>query len=231
MTSILSRLIDLLAPRLCLACGQRLTPSEHTLCATCNLHLPRTGFQAIPTDNEMARMFWGRIPVERCGALFFYRAGSQPSHLIYHLKYNDHPEAGIDLGRMVAREYAAAGFFDGIQLIVPVPLAPTRQHQRGYNQSRQIALGISEVTGIKVAADVVRRKTFNTSQTHQQRWDRTANVEDVFRLLRPEKVTGRHILLVDDVSTTGATLCACAQALAGAGEVSVSILTLGFAKP
>lgn len=230
MISLVSRITDLIAPRLCMVCGQRLGAHEDTLCTVCSLHLPRTGYEADPYDNEMARIFWGRIPIERCGAWFFYKSGSAVSHLIYGIKYNDHPEAAQAMGKMVATEYAESGFFDGIDLIVPTPLSWRRRYQRGYNQSEEIAIGISRHTGIGIERRAVVRRYFHESQTHKQRWDRDENVSKAFALKRPERVAGRHLLLVDDVATTGATLCACAKALAQAGEVKVSILTLGYAR-
>lgn len=178
----------------------------------------------------MAHMFWGRIPIERCGALFFYKGGSGASQLVYDLKYNDSPDTAEALGAMLATEYGAASFFDGIDVIVPVPLSRDRIRERGYNQSVEIARGISHVTGIAVDAGAVGRMHFESSQTHKQRWDRNDNVAHVFRTIHPERLSHRHILLVDDVATTGATLCACAKEIEKAGDVTFSILTLGFVK-
>jgi ComF family protein len=224
------RLLDLLAPRLCVACGRRLSPTEEVVCAPCNLHLPRTGFQYCASDNVMARLFWGVIPVERAAAFFYYEAGSNTSDILYDLKYHDHPEIGVEMGRLMAHEFAGTGFFDGIDLIVPVPLARKRQRQRGYNQSRCLAEGVSQATGITVNSHVVRRTSFVKSQTQMRRRERQENVEGVFDLKDPASVSGRHILLVDDVVTTGATMTACARELLKAGDVRLSLLALGFVK-
>lgn len=230
MINFVSRLFDLLAPRSCVVCGARLTTGEDTLCATCNLHLPRTGFAADTEDNELCRVFWGRLPVERCGALFYYSAGSASSRLILSLKYMRRPDVGIALGRMMAREYQAAGFFNGIDAILPVPLATNRLRQRGYNQSQMIADGVHEITALPVIDRALRRETFLESQTQKNRWERADNVENIFRLTHPELLKGRHLLLIDDVVTSGATLCACGQEALKAGDVRLSILTLGFSK-
>lgn len=229
-TDFWHNLLDLIAPRFCTACGQRLSPTEQVLCASCNLHLPRTGFQFTPTDNVMARLFWGIIPVERVAALFFYEAGSSMSNILYDLKYHDHPEVGIQMGQLMAYEFSEAGFFDGIDLIVPVPLAKKRQRQRGYNQSRCLAKGISRITGLPIYDHVVRRTVFLESQTQMDRWQRQENVENVFQAKDITALHGRHILLVDDVVTTGATMMACAHELLKAGNVRLSLLALGFAK-
>ncbi len=224
------RLLDLISPRLCVVCGCRLSVTEEILCAKCNFHLPRTDFHRDACDNEMARLFWGQIPIERATALFFYEAHAETANIIYELKYKNHPEIGETIGRLLAREIQPSGFFDGIDVIVPIPLAKRRQRQRGYNQSQEIARGVGEVTGLPIDDRVVRRTAFEGSQTSKGRWERNENVEHVFELADTETVHGKHLLLIDDVVTTGATVLACAQELAKAGDVKISVLALGFAK-
>ena len=224
------RLLDLISPRLCAVCGQRLTVSEETICSRCNFHLPRTGFGKMPYDNEMAKLFWHQIPIERAAALFYYEAHSETANIIYMLKYKNHPEIGEVMGRMTARELQTNGFFDGIDGIVSIPLARKRLHQRGYNQSMEIARGVKEITGLPIYNKVVRRNTFEGSQTNKGRWERNENVEKVFELIGSETIRGKHLLIVDDVVTTGATVIACAKELCKAGNVKVSVLALGFAK-
>ena len=228
--SLWLRLLDLVAPRLCVACGCRLSPTERVVCAACNLHLPRTAFQFQPYDNDMTRLFWGVIPVERAAALFYYGGGSSVSRILYDLKYHDRPEIGVEMGQLMATEFMAAGFFDGIDLIVPVPLAKKRLRHRGYNQSRCIADVISRVTGLPVYDRIVCRTRFVKSQTELHFWERQANVEGVFEVEDAEPLRGRHVLLVDDVVTTGATMTACARELMKAGDVRLSLLSLGFAR-
>lgn len=194
------------------------------------MHLPRTGFQYQPHDNGMARMFWGVIPVERAAALFFYEAGSASANILYELKYQGAEEVGRVMGRMMARELLPAAFFEDIDLLVPVPLSKKRQRQRGYNQSMLLAQGISEVTGLEISRQVVRRTVFLQSQTKMDFWERRKNVEGVFQLLDGEQLAGKHVLLIDDVVTTGATMTACARELLKTEGVKISILSLGFAK-
>jgi ComF family protein len=178
----------------------------------------------------MAKLFWAQIPIERAAALFYYEAHSETANIIYMLKYKSHPEIGGVMGRMTARELQAEGFFDGIDGIVPVPLAKKRLRQRGYNQSMEIAKGVSEITGLPIYNKVVRRNAFEGSQTNKGRWERNENVEKVFELIDSESVRGKHLLIIDDVVTTGATIIACTKELVKAGDVKVSVLTLGFAK-
>ena len=227
--SVLARLIDTLAPRSCTICGGRLTVTEEVMCACCNQSLPRTGYARNACDNRLVRLFWGRIPIERGASLFFYKAHSDTSRLLYQLKYGGHSETGELLGRLVADEFAADGFFDGITALVPVPLARQRERVRGYNQSVEIARGISTAAGIPVVGNVLERISFHGSQTQKSRWERNENVEKAFRLTDASAVRNRHVLLVDDVITTGATLVAAAREILKAGNVKVSVLSLGFA--
>ena len=224
------RLLDLISPRLCVVCGHRLTVTEEVICARCNFHLPRTGFQHNAYENDMAKLFWGQIPIERATAFFYYEAHAETANILYELKYKDHPEIGEIFGRMFAAEIKSAGFFDEIDGIVPVPLAKKRQRQRGYNQSEEIAQGISEITGLPIYKKVVKRISFKGSQTNKGRWDRQENVERVFDLIDAEAVSNKHLLLIDDVVTTGATCIACAKVLCQPANVRISILSLGFAK-
>ena len=228
--SFWSRLVDLIAPRACVVCGGRLGIHEFFICGSCNLQLPRTNYADNPYENDMARLFWGQLPVERCAALFFYQGGSGPSQILYELKYKNHPEIGEFFGRMTAEEWNDTGFFEGIDLIVPVPLAKERQRQRGYNQSLHIARGIGSVTRLPIVTNAVSREQFVESQTQKDRWQRNENVEGCFRLNDGSALKGRHVLLVDDVVTTGATICSCGREMLKAGDVRFSILTIGFAK-
>ena len=240
--SFLTRLFDLIAPRTCAVCGRRLSVTESVLCAACHLHLPLTRFWLSPYDNPMARLFWGQIPLagghdnqrpnsmERAAALFYYEPHAKPSKIIYNLKYHGHRNVAEDMGCIAAQTMMARGFFDGIDLLMPIPLTRRRQWSRGYNQSREIARGVSQATGIPVADGIVRRTAFAGSQTRKQAWDRKQNVESVFRLVAPQKVEHRHILIIDDVVTTGATVAACARQLCQADDVSISVLSLGFTK-
>lgn len=227
---LLRRFLDLIAPRPCVVCGCRLGVHDEVLCPSCVLQLPRTSFHLSPLDNPMARLFWGIIPVERVAAYTYYSPGSEMAQMVYDMKYHDRPDIGVALGRLMATELQSAGFFDGIDLLVPVPLAPRRERQRGYNQSRQLALGVSEVTGLAVSDCAVRRTVFKGSQTELSRWDRQENVEDVFRLRDADTLRGRHVLLIDDIVTTGATVTACARELQKAEGVRISILAFGYSK-
>jgi ComF family protein len=231
MISFWRRLLDLISPRLCVVCGHRLSVTEEAICSKCNFHLPRTGFHLNAYENEMARLFWAQVPIERATAFFYYEPHAQTANIIYELKYKNRPDIGIIIGRMLAKEIQHSGFFEGIDGIVPVPLARKRQRQRGYNQSEMIAEGIREATGIPIYNKVVSRSAFLESQTHLGRWDRNDNVEGIFQLIGDgSNIRGKHLLMVDDVVTTGATVVACGQELLKAGDVRLSVLSLGYVK-
>jgi ComF family protein len=178
----------------------------------------------------MAKLFWYLIPIERATAYFYYEPHSSTANIIYQMKYKDHPEIGEVMGRMMGKELMPSGFFDGIDGIIPVPLTKKRQRQRGYNQSEEIARGISEVTGLPLFDKVVKRVSFKGSQTNLGRWERNENVEKVFELIDGVSIQGKHLLIVDDVVTTGATCIACSKELVKANNIKISILSLGFAK-
>lgn len=229
-TAIWHRLLDLIAPRQCVVCGRRLSVSEQVLCLPCHRHLPYTRFQYSPYDNPMAQLFWKLQPVERVVAYFYYQPQSEAARLVYALKYGDRPDIGEHLGRLMAQELRLSDFFSGIDLLLPVPLAGKRQRQRGYNQSVELTRGIHAVTGIPMETRALRRTRFQQSQTRLTPDERRRNVSGVFALRRPERLEGRHVLLVDDICTTGATLNACADVFHHLPGVRISILTLGFTK-
>lgn len=230
MISFWGRILDLISPRACNVCGRRLNEGEQVMCASCNRHLPRTHYENDAYDNEMAQLFWARIPIERAAAFFFYHAQSEVSRMIYALKYGNHPEIGEELGRMVAEEFQSKGFFKNIDFIVPIPLSGRRKRERGYNQSEEIAKGISEISRLPILKNVVRRVRFQDSQTHKNRLARAENVDDAFELTDSSEIVNKHVLLVDDIVTTGATICACGKVLQRDGKVYISVLSLGWAK-
>jgi ComF family protein len=181
-----------------------------------------------PYDNPLARMYWGKIPVEKVAAYFYFTSQSGQARMVYGAKYHGFANIAIEVGEMLADEMK--GFFDDIDCIIPVPLSWSRKLKRGYNQSNEIAKGIQEVTGIRVEEHIVKRTKFKSSQTHKGRWGREENVRGLFKLTHPEKVRGKHILLIDDICTTGATMVSCGKEIAKAGNVKISILTLGYSK-
>ena len=228
--SLISDLFSVFFPTHCFMCGKRTFHSEDFICASCNMQMPRTHYAENPYNNYLAQVFWGRIPIEKASSLFFYNPDSKPATAIYDLKYHNHPEIGVDFGKLMAQEFSAHDFFKDIDVIVPLPLAKNRLRERGYNQSEMIAQGVKEITGIPINTGIVERTIYKESQTHKDRWSRYDNVEGVYHLLNANEAKGKHILLIDDVITSGATICSCANEIAKAGNVKFSVISLGFAK-
>ena len=173
-------------------------------------------------------MFWHQMPIERSCALFYYKSHTPSSQAIYSLKYNGQPDMGRFLGRLLGKYAQQVDFFEGIDAIIPIPLAKRRIEERGYNQCVMIAEGLSEVCHLPILQDAVERVSFLESQTRKNRWQRRENVEQVFRLTGKADLKGKHLLIVDDVCTTGATILACCEELMKAENVKFSVLTVGL---
>lgn len=218
---------SLFYPRICPACDNPLVRNEEFLCTACLMDLPRTNFHK-DRENEVAQMFWGRANVENASAFLYFHKKSKVQHLLHKLKYKGDKEVGRFLGRLAANELIETPFAQ-IDMIIPLPLHPKKQKIRGYNQSEMIAQGLGEVWGKKTETGVLIRKIANTTQTRKHRYERWLNVEEVFEVVNPDKIANKHILLVDDVVTTGATLEASAGELLKVTNTKVSIITVAKA--
>lgn len=221
----ISDFIRLLFPPCCIVCGQGLSVNEKFICVDCLIDIPKTNYHLV-RDNELEKLFWGKIPVERVSSYFNYAKGSGFEKILYELKYYGQKEVGLFMGRCMATGMLSSDFFDGIDLIIPLPLHAKKQKKRGYNQSEWIAKGVSEVTGIPIDVVSVMRIAENSTQTHKNRWDRWDSVQGIFSIASGHDLQDKHVLLIDDVLTTGATILACASELAKAEGIKISILTL-----
>ena len=229
ITTHLHDLALLAFPNNCLVCHQSLVAGERDICFTCIDALPETGYHTL-ADNPVAQHFWGRIPLVHAAAHLYVQEGNITQDMIHLLKYKRKKQIGVKLGRLYGHKLREEGsLIRDIDLIVPVPLHVNRQRQRGYNQCDYFAQGLAEVLHVPLASDVMKRLKENVSQTKRTRYDRWENVEGIFALSRPEKVKGKHILLVDDVITTGATIESCASALMTGDNVRVSVATIATA--
>ncbi len=220
----ISDLIDFILPRHCAVCGEVLSRSEQEICLNCLLALPLIDDAHCA---EIEKLFWGIVPVERAVSYFYYRKGSPYNNLLHHLKYKNRPQIGVMLAKNAATELLTKGFFNGVELILPLPLSKKKERSRGYNQCDYIAEGLSQVTGIPVVRGCITRTKANETQTHKNRQERWKNVEGIFAVSNPDAVRGKHVLLIDDVLTTGATISDCARALVRAG-CRVTIFTLAY---
>ena len=229
-TNWLTRILDFISPRLCVVCGERLAPTERSICSACMLHLPRTNFQHSADDNPMVQLFWHLTPIRRAAALVFFEPHSEMAQIIYKLKYSQRPDIGEDMGRLMATEMKYGKFFEDIDVLMPVPLERKRRNQRGYNQSEQLAIGIRQVTGLPIITKALSRKHFVQSQTKLNRRERQENVCNIFHLEDASPLKNKHVLLIDAICTTGATLIACADAIKAVEGIHISVLTYGFTK-
>lgn len=224
-------LLDLFFPRMCYMCGERLTDNEQILCSKCIEELPRT-WQATNRQNMVESVFTEVDGFVRGGAFCFFEKGSDYRRLIHQVKYSHHPEVAAYVGELAAREWMQLkpNFFEGIDLLIPVPLHEKKLRLRGYNQSEYICKGLSAATGIEVDTTHLRKTKNNTSQTAKSAVERMLNTEHAYEVRNPEELNGKHILLVDDIITTGATITACMEALTKGADVRCSVFALGVAK-
>lgn len=221
-------LINLLFPRVCAACGTLLLEGEDTVCTTCRFLMPKTHYETNP-DNPLTQIFYGQMPFNAVSAEFFFSKSGKVQHLIHGLKYHHCRENGIFLGQEIGRSLLQATDYQGVDYIIPIPLHPKKEKIRGYNQSHVIAEGISEIMNIPIAEKCLVRSVFTDTQTKKSRDDRYQNVKDIFELKNPEKLQNKHVLLVDDVLTTGATLMSAGKALSHVEGIKISVVTAACA--
>lgn len=221
-------LVQLFYPRLCEGCCKPLVAAEDVLCAGCTLELPETSYHSI-ADNETALRFAGRIPFIRATSFAWFTNDGLLQHLLHGLKYAGKKEIGLYLGRAFGVRLAQTDWAAGVDVIIPVPLHPEKEAKRGYNQSMLIAQGMSEVLQISANGQLLKRVRDTESQTRKTRTERVNNMAEAFTLSERNRLSGKHILLCDDVLTTGATLEACANALMCVENIKISIATIGIA--
>ncbi|MDR1667044.1 MAG: ComF family protein [Bacteroidales bacterium] len=216
----------LIYPNLCVCCASGLLRDERYICGHCLYELPETGFYR-EDGNPVERMFWGRVKVEHAAALYFFRKGNRIQTLVHQIKYKGQMELGECLGREMGKKLSSTAFAE-VDMVVPVPLHPSKLKKRGYNQSEWIARGVCSRLEKPLNTSALVRRMVADSQTRKKRYERWENVESGFGLTSPHCFSGKHILLIDDVVTTGATLEACIRTVQYAGDVKVSIAALAF---
>jgi ComF family protein len=220
--------ISLLFPRLCYACGNHLLRNENLICTECFVVIPRTGYHTVE-DNPVAQLFWGRCKIEKAAAFSYYNKGSRIRRLIHNLKYKGIKEIGYELGRIYGLSLNTSGFTDDIDVIIPVPLHPTKMRIRGFNQSETISMGIASAAKLPVDIKSLTRRMISATQTKRSRYDRWTNVEGIFQVDDVQAIAGKHVLLVDDVITTGSTIESCTTELLKIQGVRVSVVALAYA--
>ncbi len=217
--------VDIIFPRTCEVCGQTLVSGEDIMCLHCLDRMPRTNFHLLPDASPVLKMT-SEAKIYRMASMFYYTKGSGYADMLKKSKYNNHPEIDYSLGGRFATELLPAGFFDGIDYILPVPMHWWKKLRRGFNQSEKIAEGIARVTDIPVVYNLEALRPHKT-QTKRSANERTTLSDDIFSLRYPEELNGKHILIVDDIVTTGGTIAACSSAIRKAiPSVRISLLSL-----
>lgn len=231
MKKVLSFFEDLIAlfyPNTCIICGENLLKEEECSCTLCLYNIPKTDcFKH--KENLVSKLFWGRVQLENAVALYQFQKEGSVQKLIHELKYEGGKRTGVFLGKQLGYALKESITFSDVDYIIPIPLHPKKEKLRGYNQSKYIAKGIREILGIKINTRSLIRTENTDSQTRKKRFIRWENMMNSFALKKSNKLKNTHILLIDDVVTTGATLEACAQKLLEIEGVKVSIATIAVA--
>ncbi|MBL7745681.1 MAG: ComF family protein [Chitinophagaceae bacterium] len=220
-------LLHLLFPHICAGCGSDLLNANASLCLKCMDAMPETGFELHP-GNPVEKKFWGRLSLRSGTAQYYFTRESLMQHLMHQFKYRGNKELGLQLGRMMGISLKRSDRFN-IDALIPLPLFASKEKRRGFNQSLILCEGIAEVLDVPVWKDAVMRSQHTDTQTKKGRVERWQNMEGKFVLVKPDIVAGKHLLLVDDVVTTGATLEACGAELLKAVNTKLSVATLCFA--
>ncbi len=220
--------VGLFLPRCCSGCARPLTHAEQAICLHCTEDLPRTRFHD-DDRNSVEHLFFGKLQLHAASAFLRFTRNGVVQHMLHNLKYQGDREVGLELGRRMARDLMATTRFADVNAVMAVPLHPRKERQRGYNQAQVLVDGMREVWPMRDLGAELGRAILTTSQTRRGRMERWNNVQDAFRLLDPLAFAGTHVLIVDDVITTGATIEACAHALQQAPDVRISVFACACA--
>ncbi|HEX7844873.1 MAG TPA: phosphoribosyltransferase family protein [Chitinophagaceae bacterium] len=227
ISEIKESFLHLLFPHICDGCGSDLLSNNSTLCIRCIEALPQTDFELHP-GNPIEKKFYGRLPLQHATSQYYFTKESLIQHLIHQLKYRSNRELGLQLGRLMGDAIKRSGRFNA-DVIVPLPLFPAREKRRGYNQSLLLCEGMAEQLCLPVLKNVIERPQHTDTQTKKGRMERWQNIEGKFVLTDAVAITNKHLLLVDDVITTGATLEACGAELLKGENVKLSLAALCYA--
>ena len=224
---LLQAALHLFYPHVCTGCGSDIIEDENLLCLHCINNLPHTNFAA-HANNPVEKIFWGRLPLTSAMSEFYFAKGTIIQHLIHEFKYKGNKDVGIYLGALMGSSFMNSNRITKIDALVPLPLYADKERKRGFNQAAILCKGMSEIMGIPVITGNIIRKRFTETQTKKHRSQRWENVEGSFEIKSTPELKGKHLLLVDDVVTTGATLEACGHELLKVEGLKLSIATFAY---
>ena len=228
ISSLLDDFISLIYPKICLGCDNPLLKHEQCICTFCQFHIPKTNNFKIK-ENDLQKLFWGKVQLDHTAALYEFVKDSPLQKMIHALKYEENKKVGIYLGKQIAYGIEESIFFKDIDYIIPVPLHSKKEKLRGYNQSMCIAKGIQNILKTEIDTKTLKRTVDTESQTKKNKYSRWENVGNVFEVTNLEKLKHKHILLIDDVITTGSTLESSVITLQQIEGIKVSIITIAIA--
>ena len=214
-------------PKLCVNCQNQLVNNEFVLCTFCRHDLPLANFKNY-TDNKIIRIFYGRVEIEKANALLLFRKKGIVQQIIHELKYKNNEDVGVFLGRWYASILKETSIFSEVDIVIPVPLHPKRLKERGYNQVTKFGLEICNSLKIPFKENILTRVSSTKTQTFKSRFERFTNLDTKFITQKKDRINGKHILLIDDVITTGATLESCAKELLKSGASKISLITMAY---
>lgn len=225
-TNWLQDFLQIIYPKFCAGCGSDAISSEQPFCILCESKLPQTHFFKMK-ENPITNIFKGRLSIVNAGSAYYYTNDTAIQALIYAMKYKEDRNMGIYLGKLLGKKLKESDWFSQIDVLVPLPLHKDKEKKRGYNQAELLCQGVAQISPCEIITDAVIRNKATTSQTHKSRTERILAMEDKFELKKPEKLINKHILLIDDLVTTGATLEFCGLEILKAADTQLSIATLG----
>ena len=226
--AIKDSVFQLFYPHVCAGCGCDAVTQHSLICAVCMHNLPFTGYEN-HAPNPVEKIMTGRVPFKKAASLLYFNKESLVQRLMHQFKYRGNIELGKQLGVMIGTRLLESGRFHDIEILIPLPLYEDKQKKRGFNQSTVLCKGIQEVMNLQIVEDAIERPQFTETQTKKNRVQRWKNMEGKFELLNNSKIEGKHVLLIDDVITTGATIESCASTLLKTKGLTLSIATLCLA--
>jgi ComF family protein len=225
---VIKNLLNLFFPKICFGCSHLLSDNEDYLCTKCRHDLPVTNYH-FNNDNTVEKIFYGRVKIEKATALLHFEKKGIVQHLIHNLKYKGYEDIGLFLGKWFGHELASVEDYSAIDVVIPVPLHKKKQRKRGYNQVAKFGAQIALALNADYIDNVLIKTTNTKTQVFKKRIARWNSDNEIFTIKNDELIDGKHILLVDDIITTGATIEACANILTKAKNVKISVASMAIA--